>query len=441
VEPPSTRYARNGSVHLAYQVVGEGPRDLLFVTSWLVSVEHLWAEPRIAAMLERLASFSRLILFDRRGSGMSDRLPFAPLEEQIDDVRAVLATAGAERVSILAESEGTALAAMFAATRPEQVEALVLWAPIACFKADDDYPIGFTAEERVEWVEGMYWHWGEGFGAATFAPSLAGDAGFQAWFARLERLGMSRGAVRDTQKLIGEQDVRAVLPLIQAPTLVMVRTETAGLDPRHGRYIAEHVPGARLFETPGRDQLIAGGDPEPLLDEMERFFGVQRSAAPASRRVLATVLFTDIVSSTEQAARLGDREWTRVLDEHRAIVRAELALHGGREVKTLGDGFLAVFDGPARGIRAALGIAGRSEDAGIRVRAGLHTGECEFENGDVSGIAVHIAARVLGHAGSSEVLVSRTVADLVVGSGLTMSSRGAHELRGVPGEWELYAAG
>ena len=439
MDVPRTRYARNGRVHIAYQVVGDGPRDLLFITSWIAAIEHLWAEPHVASALRRLASFSRLILLDRRGSGMSDRLPFAPLEEQMDDVRAVLSAVGAQRVTVLAETEGTALASVFAGTHPEQVDALVLYSPIPRFLTDEDYPWGFDADQRGDWVENMYWHWGEAATAEVIAPSLAGDPAFVEWYGRLERLAVSPGAVRPTQRTIGEQDVRALLPLIRVPTLVIFRRDNQAVDPRHSRYVAEHIPGARLVEVPGRDQFLPAGDADGVLAEIEEFLGLARPPA-AAERVLATVLFTDIVSSTEQAARLGDRAWSRALDEHRAFVRAQLARHGGREVKTLGDGFLADFDGPARAIRCALAVADGSAAAGLQLRAGVHTGEVEREDGDVSGIAVHIAARVMAQAAPNEVLVSRTVADLVAGSGLTLTPRGARALKGVPGEWELYAA-
>src|SRR4051812_25728095 len=442
MDVPRTRYARNGPIHLAYQVVGDGPRDLVFITSWIAAIEHLWSEPRVAASLRRLAEFSRLILFDRRGSGMSDRLPFAPLEEQMDDLRAVMAAVGAPRVNLLAESEGAALACLFAATYPEQVESLTLYSPLARFEATDDYPWGYAPEQRDAWIESNYWRWGEGDIAEALAPTLARDPAFVAWSARLERLASSPGAVRETLRTVGRQDVRAVLPLIRVPTLVLTRPNNSWMDPGHTRYVAEHIPGARLVEASGRDHFFSAGDVDELLVPLEDFLGVERPRAPAER-VLSTVLFTDIVGSTEQAARLGDREWGRLLDDHRALVRAELARHGGREVKTLGDGFLAEFDGPARAISCALAVAGGPEGAGprgLRVRAGVHTGEVERANGDVSSIAVHIAARVLGEAAPSEVLVSRTVADLVAGSGLAFASRGARALKGVPGEWELFAA-
>jgi len=440
MDVPATRYARNGAVSIAFQAFGDGPRTLLCINSWIHHVEHLWTEPRIAAMWRRLGDFTRVIIFDRRGSGLSDRLPPAPLEEQMDDVLAVLAAANADsRVSILSETEGTALACLFAATHPDRVEALALWSPIPRITAAPDYPFAFDQAQREQWIEESYWHWGEGLSAEPLSPSLGNDPEFRAWFGKLERLACGPGAVRATLRAIGETDVRAILPLIQAPTLVMRRRDNPRVDAQHAAYVCEHIPGARLVELPGRDQLVFLGDTDPVLTELEQFLGAA-PRTPDPERVLATVLFTDIVGSTEQAARLGDRAWSERLEAHRALVRAELARHGGREVKTLGDGFLAVFDGPARAIRCALSVTQGSRAAGVEIRAGVHTGEVERDGQDVAGIAVHIAARVLGQARADEVLVSRTVADLVAGSGLAFTSRGAHELRGVPGSWELFAA-
>ena len=439
MDVPRTQYARNGAVHLAYQAFGSGPRTMLMINSWIHQIEHLWEQPQIAELWRRMASFARVVIFDRRGSGLSDRLPPAPLEEQMDDVLAVLSAANAERVSIFSETEGTALACLFAATHPDRVESLTLWSPIPRITAAPDYAFAFDPVERERWIEAIYWHWGEGLSADPLAPSKGGDPAFRAWFAKLERLACAPGAVRESLRMIGETDVREVLPLIRVPTLVMRRRGNPNVDAQHAAYVCERIPDARLVELPGEDQMIFLGEQEPVVAALEEFLG---AAPPASEpeRVLATVLFTDIVGSTEQAARLGDRAWTRLLEEHRTLVRAELARHGGREVKTLGDGFLTVFDGPARAIRCALAIAQASSAAGVEVRAGLHTGEVERDGQDVSGIAVHIAARVLGQARPGEVLVSRTVGDLVAGSGLAFISRGAHELKGVPGSWELFAA-
>src|SRR4051794_38518661 len=338
--PPRTRYARNGSVHIAYQVFGEGPRDLILILSWLAHSEHLWSEPQIATMLRRLGRFTRVILFDRRGSGMSDRVDPGALEEQMDDVLAVLAAAGSERAAILSESEGAALACLFAATHPERVSALMLWAPIPRMTAAEDYPWAWTPEQRAEWMEFTYWHWGEGSAAELLAPSRASDPQFRAWLGQMERLTQSPGALRRTLEVVGKHDVRSVLPLIRTPTLVARREGDVATDARHARYVAEHIPGARLLELPGRDNLVFVGDMEAALASIEEFL-IGARAPQEMERILATVLFTDIVASTERAAEVGDAAWGRTLEEHRAIVRAELALHGGREIKTMGDGFLA----------------------------------------------------------------------------------------------------
>ena len=436
---PRTRYARNGGVSLAYQAAGDGPHDVLLVNSWVSQMEHLWTEPRLARMFERLTSFARLVQFDRRGSGMSDRVPPAPLEEQMDDVLAVLDAAGCDRPTVLAETEGTALACLFAATHPERVRSLALFAPIPRILAAPDYPWAHDPVRRETFIERSVRGWGEGVTVGATAPSHSGDATLREWFGRMERLAVGPAAVEPAMRVIGRTDVRDILPLIRVPTLVMRRAGDERVDRRHAEFVRDHVPGARLVELPGRESILFLEDTEPLADELEELVTGTR-AARAPERVLATVLFTDIVGSTGRAAEAGDRAWRELLASHHALVRAELASHGGEEVKTLGDGFLATFDGPARAVRCALQVAERSGAAGIPVRAGVHTGECERVGGDVAGIAVHIAARVLGEAGSGEVLVSRTVTDLVAGSGLRFDSRGARSLRGVPGEWELFQA-
>jgi class 3 adenylate cyclase len=439
VSAPRTRYARNGGVSLAYQVAGDGPHDVLLVNSWVSQMEHLWTEPRLARMFERLTSFARLVQFDRRGSGMSDRVPSAPLEEQMDDVLAVLDAAGCERPTVLAETEGTALACLFAATHPERVRSLALFAPIPRILAAPDYSWAHDPVRRETFIERSVRGWGEGVTVGATAPSHSGDATLREWFGRMERLAVGPAAVEPAMRVIGRTDVRDILPLIRVPTLVMRRAGDERVDRRHAEFVRDHVPGARLVELPGSESILFLEDTEPLADELEELVTGTR-AARAPERVLATVLFTDIVGSTERAAEAGDRAWRELLASHHALVRAELASHGGEEVKTLGDGFLATFDGPARAVRCALQVAERSGAAGIPVRAGVHTGECERVGGDVAGIAVHIAARVLGEAGSGEVLVSRTVTDLVAGSDLRFDSRGARSLRGVPGEWELFQA-
>jgi class 3 adenylate cyclase len=420
-------------------VTGDGRHDVLLVNSWVSQMEHLWTEPRLRRMFDRVTSFARVIQFDRRGSGMSDRVPPAPLEEQMDDVLAVLDAAGSERPAVLAETEGTALACLFAATHPERTSALSLFAPIPRILAAPDYPWAHDPVLRETFIARSVERWGEGATVDAAAPAHAHDERLREWFGRMERLALGPAAVEPTMRVVGDTDVRDILPLIRVPTLVARRAGDERVDRRHATYIAERVPGARLVELPGSESILFLEDPEPLVDELEELVTGTRAARPPER-VLATVLFTDIVGSTERAAQAGDRAWREQLDAHQALVRAELAAHGGEEVKTLGDGFLATFDGPARAVRCALRVAARSGAAGVPVRAGLHTGECERVGGDVAGIAVHIAARVMGEAGGGEVLVSRTVTDLVAGSGLRFSSRGPRALRGVPGEWELFQA-
>lgn len=437
----------NGDIHLAYQVVGEGAAttaspavpDLVYVPSWIGQVEHLWAEPRIASFFERLASFTRLIMFDRRGTGMSDRISTpVPLEEQMDDIAAVMDAAGSEQAAVFAQLEGGAMASLFAATHPDRVRALVLYATMPRFSPAPEYEWPPTREEREAAVPNMVETWGNGDRLEALAPSSAGDPALRDWFARLERLAVPPGSVPLFQEMTGSTDVRDVLPIIQAPTLVLHRTHDSWVDVRHSRYVAEHVPGARLVELPGDDTLISLGAESDVLDEVEEFLtGARR--APEADRVLATVLFTDLVGSTERAAALGDAAWRDLLGRHDAIVRREVERFRGRAVKSLGDGWLATFDGPARAIRCALALGPALAAIGLDVRAGLHTGECELIGDDVGGLAVHIAARVMGQAGAGEVLASGTVADLVVGSGLRFAERGARELRGVPGTWRLLA--
>ncbi|HEV2814784.1 MAG TPA: adenylate/guanylate cyclase domain-containing protein [Solirubrobacteraceae bacterium] len=434
-----TRYARNGDVSIAFQVVDGPGSDVLLVPSVVSQVEHLWDEPRVARMFRRLAQFSRLILFDRRGSGLSDRMDPPPLEQQMDDVRAVMRAAGSERAGVIAETEGTALATLFAATYPEQVTALALYAPIPRFLRAPDYPWAPEREEREALAQALYEVWGTGAVVDVIAPSLAGDARFRRWYAKLERLAMSPSAVLPMMHANTDVDVRALLPLIRAPTLVARRRDDKVVDARHAHYVADHVPGARFVGLPGEDNAVLAGDLDALLDTLEEFLTGSRPAG-RSERVLATVLFTDICSSTERAAEMGDRRWRELLENHEELVREQLERFGGVEVKTLGDGFLATFDGPARAVRCALAIAEDSPGMGIDVRAGVHTGEIERVRDDVAGLAVNIAARVVAVAGPGEVLVSRTVTDLVAGSGLDFADRGTHELKGVPGEWPLFAA-
>ena len=436
---PRTRYARNGEVSIAYQVLGSGPRDLILIPSWVSQMEVLWEQPRFARMVERMASFARVILFDRRGSGLSDRIEPGPLETQMDDVRAVMRAAGSARAAVWAETEGTAMAALFAASHPELVSALALFTPLPRVMVAPDWPWGFDATERDSWIREVQLRWGDGSYLMFIAPSLGEDEQFRDWAARLERYAVSPGAVPAALHQMGQNDVRELLPLISVPTLVMRRSDEPRVDPGQAAHVVESVPGATLAELPGTDALVLGGDVLPPVDALEEFVtGTRRNYS--LQRVLATVLFTDIVDSTRRAAELGDSRWLALLDEHKAFVRGQLARFGGREVKTMGDGFLATFDGPARAVRCAIALAEGSREGGVDIRAGVHTGECDFTGNDVGGIAVHIAARVMSHAGAGEVVVSRTVVDLVAGSQLAFTERGTHELKGVPGRWQMYAA-
>jgi class 3 adenylate cyclase len=438
---PETRYARSGEHHIAYQVVGKGPIDVVYVPSWISQVEHYWEEPSVARYFNQIASFSRLILFDRRGSGLSDPVVGAPmLEEQMDDVVAVMDAAGSERAAVFAQLEGGAMAALFAATHPERTTALILYEAMARMSWAPDYDWATPVEQReAHLAQGGLESWGDGSRLLGLAPNSSGNARLRSWFARLERLAASPGTAGALMRMNGEVDVRAVLPSIQVPTLVVHRAEDRFIDIRHSRYLAEHIPGARYVELPGDEALSFGSHADELLEEVEEFLTGNRKA-PAAERILATVMFSDIVDSTRRAAELGDRRWRDLLESVESSVVRALDRYRGRAVKTMGDGFLATFDGPARGIRCATAIrdAARSQ-FGLEVRSGLHTGEIEVIGNDVGGIAVHIGARVGAIAGPGEVLVSGTVKDLVVGSGIAFEDRGERELKGVPGEWRLWS--
>jgi class 3 adenylate cyclase len=437
---PQTRYARSGDLHIAYQVVGDGPIDLVYVPSWISQIEHNWDEPRVARYFRRLASFSRLIMFDRRGSGLSDPVPNAPtLEEQMDDVVAVMDAAGSEQAAVFALLEGGAMALLFAATHPERTTALALYEAQPRMSWAPDYDWALRAEDREEYVRQGVEGWGDGSSLAALSPNA--DARLREWYAKLQRLAASPGMAGKLMQMNGEVDVRAVLPSIQAPTLVLHRPADKFIDIRHSRYLVDHIPGARLVELPGEETLGfgAGSGTDAELDEIEEFFTGMRHA-PDPDRILATVMFADIVDSTRHAAEMGDRRWRDLLESLEGAVGRELQRFRGRAVKTMGDGFLATFDGPARAIRCATALRELADERfGIEVRTGLHTGEIEVIGDDVGGIAVHIGARVGGLARGGEVLVSGTVKDLVVGSGIAFEDRGEQELKGVPGEWRLWA--
>jgi class 3 adenylate cyclase len=439
--PPVARYAKSGDLNIAYVVEGDQPLDLVWIPPWISQVEYLWAEESLSRVMDRLKTFARVITFDRRGSGLSDPLAGAPtLEEQMDDVIAVMDAAGCERAAIVGTLEGGPMAAMFAATYPDRVRALVLYATFARATWAPGYEFAWPAEERQKHMDLAIEHWGEGMVPAGVAPTLTSDPEFMEWAGRLERLAASPATIKRIFDLIGEFDVRDVLPSIRVPTLVLHRRGDTFLKIDHSLYIAEHIPGAKFVELEGSDNMFSIGDSEALIGEVEEFLTGERHRVEADR-MLATVLFTDICNSTEHAARMGDRGWRYMLERHDALFRRSLERHRGKEVKHMGDGFMATFDGPARAIRCAADHSESVASLGLEVRAGLHTGELEVLNGDLGGLAVHIAARVMDRAGPCEVMVSSTVKDLVVGSGISFEERGAHELRGVPGEWRLFSVG
>ena len=434
-----TRYADSEGVSIAYQVHGDGDLDLVFVSGFVSHAELFWNDPVPARLFRRLASFARLINFDKRGQGLSDRPAHPPtLEESMRDVLAVMDAAGSERAALLGISEGGPMCGLFAATYPERTRALVLYGTYARLARSDDYPEGLPEELLERWAQLMRREWGGPVGIDRWAPSAAHDLAFRDWWARLLRSGTSPGGAVGLMNLYRSLDARSALPAIDVPTLVLHRADDRVIPAAHGRYLAEHIPGARYVELPGEDHLPMAGDTGALLDEIEEFLvGTRRTRD--TERALATVLFTDIVGSTERAAGLGDRRWGDLLAAHDAIVRHQLHVHAGVEIKTMGDGFLATFDGPARAIRAARAMIEGARALDVAVRAGIHTGEVELTGGDIAGMAVNIGARVGALAGPGEVLVSSTVKELVVGSGIGFAERGSYELKGVPGEWRLFA--
>ncbi len=442
VDDPETRYAKSGNVNIAYQVVGDGPFDLVHVPPFVSNLELQWENPAERRYFERLASFSRLIMFDKRGTGLSDRVDVATLEERMDDLRAVMDAAGSERAAVYGGSEGGALALVFAATYPDRVSALVLYGAYPRMAWAPDYPEGVPDDVWDEGLQHLEDQWGRGLEGGlplwALTPGRADDPDFRRAHGRWERLSASPGAAVAIQKMIREIDVRDLLPAIRVPTLVVYRTA----DVAHSagsRYLGSHIEGAKVVELQGDTYFPYLGDQDSILDEVEEFLtGVRPAHIPD--RALATVLFTDIVSSTERAVTLGDDTWRRTLDTHDALIDREIERHRGRKVNTTGDGMLATFDGPARAVRCAQAICAVVRSLGIDVRAGLHTGEIEVRGKDIGGIAVHIGARVAALAGPGEVLVSSTVRDLVSGSGITFTDRGFHRLKGVPDEWRVFAA-
>jgi class 3 adenylate cyclase len=438
--PPQTRYARSGEIGIAYQVVGEGDMDLVLAFPFVSHLDLLWESPPLAHFVHRLGSFARVILFDRRGVGLSDPVEgAATLEERMDDVRAVMDAADSERAALLGMSEGATMCMLFAATYPQRTSALVLWGAMARSTAADDYPWAAPKQALREANEELVSPlWGQGATIEIFSPSLADDPRAREFQARFERQAASPMRVRQLFEMFLDTDVRDALPLVQAPTLVMHRRGDRAVNYRAARWLAEQIDGSRYIEFEGEDHFPWVGDSNAPLETIEEFLtGVRPSPAP--ERVLATVLFTDIVDSTRLATELGDRRWRDLLEEHHKVVRTCLERFEGREVKTTGDGFLAVFDGPTRAVECAQGITADMPSLGIQVRAGLHTGEVELMGDDVGGIAVHVAARISALGDAGVVLTSRTVRDLAAGSGIEFDSFGRHALKGVADEWDVYS--
>jgi class 3 adenylate cyclase len=432
--PPETRYAKSGEVRIAYEVFGRGTFDLVYVPGFISNIDHYWDNPALVHFLERLGAFSRVIMFDKRGTGLSDRSGSIPtLEERMDDVRAVMEAADSERAAVFGISEGGAMSMLFAATYPERTQALVLYGTYAHF-----HSFVLPPEQFEEFLKRVEVSWGTGASLQAFAPSKVSDEAFRQWWARFERLGASPSAVVALMRMNSGIDVRHVLPAIRTPTLVLHRAGETRVRVESGRYLAANIPGARYVELPGEDHAPWAGDVDRIADEMEIFLTGSRADIEPDR-ILATVMFTDIVDSTKRALKLGDRRWRELLDRHDRVLRQEIARFRGREVKTLGDGFLATFDGPARAVRCGTSIVEAVRALDLEVRGGVHTGEIEVKGDDIGGIAVHIAARVAGLAESNQILVSSTVRDLVAGSNLHFADRGPHALKGLDEPVRLFS--
>ncbi|HTD10075.1 MAG TPA: adenylate/guanylate cyclase domain-containing protein [Solirubrobacteraceae bacterium] len=441
---PTTRYARSGDASIAYQVVGDGPLDLLFLTGWVTQLEQLWEAPANRRFLERLATFGRLIMFDSRGTGLSERvLETYTIKREAQDALAVLDAASSERAALFTYAQGGLVGAHLAAEHPGRIGALIMYASIARTSWAPDYPWAMTSEEREALSERNIASWGEENSDAmsAWAPTMASDPALVTWFARMQRLAASPGEARVITRAMVDVDVRPLLPRIRMPTLIMHRPNELVWDVRHSHYLAANIQGARYVELEGVDSFPFIGDSDAIVEEVEEFLTGVRGGGELTRALL-TVMFTDIVDATAHAARVGDKRWRDLLAQHDREVRQELARFGGREVKTVGDGFLATFDGPpSRALHSALAITVAARRLGVEVRVGMHTGECELIGEDVGGMAVHIASRVSARAGAGEVLVSGTVFGTVVGGPFTFEDRGRHELKGVPGHWPLFSLG
>lgn len=436
-----TRYARSGDTHIAYQVVGQGPIDIVYVPGWVSHVELCWEEPTYARFLNQLTSFARLIMFDKRGTGLSDRVrddQLPTLEERMDDLHVVMDAAGSEKAALFGVSEGGNLSALFAATYPERTTSLVMYGTFAKRIWSQDYPWAPTPEERQKENEYVESEWGKQGDLEHYVPSMVGDDAFARRLATYCRRSASPGAALALLRMNTQIDITNVLPTIHVPTLVIHRTGDRDANVEEGRWLADRIPGARFKELPGDDHFPWVGDQDAIISEIQEFLTGVRPV-PEETRVLATIMFTDIVGSTQLAHKVGDRAWKSLLDRHDHICTESIHRFRGRLVKTTGDGVLATFDGPGRGIACAKEILIRVRELGLEIRSGLHTGECEIRGEDTAGVAVHLAARVSALAAPGELLVSRTVRDLVAGSGIKFEDRGTHELQGFSEEWHLFA--
>ena len=435
---PETRYTRCGTINIAYQVFGEGPVDLVLVPGWVSNLDMMWEEPRLASWLRQLGSFARVMLFDKRGTGLSDRVTDTPmLEERMEDVRAVMQAVGSEQAALVGYSEGGPMCALFAATYPRMARALVMIGSYPRRSRTDGFPIGPSEAELEEFIKGIGEHWGTTYALDIRAPSMRHDQRFGAWWAKFLRMSTSPAAAEALTRANMKIDIRDILPTIRVPTLLIHATGDRTLPIAFSRYMVERIPGARLVEIDSDDHLpwLEGGD--EILRAIEEFLTGSHHDV-GSDRVLSTIMFTDIVGSTEILAKTGDAAWSALRGAHDEAVRGNFAAFDGREMNTTGDGFLAIFDGPARAVRCAQNICADAERVGVSVRVGLHTGECELRGDEISGLAVHIASRITDLAPAGGVLVSRTVRDLVAGSGLRFEATGSHRLKGVPEEWQLY---
>ncbi len=435
---PETHYAKSGDVHIAYQVTGNGPIDFVLIPGFVSHLEADWDNPKRSHFYQRLGSFCRLIRFDKRGTGLSDRVKIPTLEQRMDDVRAVMDVVGSKKAALFGYSEGGPMSILFSATYPDRTTGLILYGSYARGLRAPDHPYGITLEQSEKNLQRLEQEWGGPVSVDIFAPSQATDPKFrQAWASYLRQAGSPSTAV-EISRTSREIDVRPVLSVIRVPTLILHRVGDHLVEIGQGRYLASRIKGARLREFPGDDHLIYVGDVDSIINEIEEFLTGTRHN-PEPDRILATVLFTDIAGSTERAAKMGDRGWRELLEQHHVMVRRRLNEFRGREIHTAGDGFLMSFDGPARGVRCAVAVIDDARTLRLDVRAGLHTGECEIIGDNLCGLAVHIGARVAANANPGEVLVSSTVKDLVAGSGLRFLDRGSHILKGVPGEWRIFA--